>query len=294
MLEAVAPVTSTNPPHLDPSDLRLRLTSRSNYGRRYSSEANPTYQPKQGTMKHVTRSGSCFLRVMSMEGSTNSSPVSDGEVQGRFYTDQRRRPRGRAHGYPLSKTIEKAKLPLNFWMLQCNLYDGRGDPGEHVYQFQTNMLLLLVSNAVMCRAFPSTLRKATHTWFKSLRPRSIHSFSQLTDLFQNHFVSSKTRRKNYVSLLNVVQERNESLTHYLGRFNAATLKIDNLDELVKYTAFLRGLRPTTKFAFAVNKTPPGNMSALLNKANKYIQAEKYLETHKGNRGDNGQEPGKRT
>ncbi|KAK3039053.1 hypothetical protein RJ639_028504 [Escallonia herrerae] len=196
-------------------------------------------------------------------------------------------------GYPMSKAIEKAKLPPNFWMPQCDLYDGSGDPGEHVYQFQTNMLLLQVSNAVMRRAFPTTLRKAAHAWFKSLLPRSIHSFAQLSDLFQKHFVSSRTRRKNSASLLNVVQERNESLSRYLGRFNATTLEIDNMDESVKYTAFMHGLRPTSKFTFAVNKSPPGNMNALLDKANKYIQAEEYLETHKEHRGDNGKEQEKR-
>ncbi|KAK2999683.1 hypothetical protein RJ639_024172 [Escallonia herrerae] len=159
-------------------------------------------------------------------------------------------------------------------MPQCDLYDWSGDPGEDVYQFQTNMLLLQVSDVVMCRAFPTALRKAAHAWFKSLRPRSIHSFAQLSDLFQKYFVSSRTRRKNSASLINVVQERNESLSHYLGCFNAATLEIDNLDESVKYTAFLRGLHPTSKFAFAVNKSPSGNMSALLNKANKSRRAPK--------------------
>ncbi|KAK3043668.1 hypothetical protein RJ639_000084 [Escallonia herrerae] len=142
-------------------------------------------------------------------------------------------------------------------MPQCDLYDGTGDPGEHVYQFQTNMLLLQVSDAVMCRAFPTTLRKAAHAWFKSLQPRSIYSFGQLSDLFQKYFVSSRSRKKNSASLLNIVQEKNESLACFLGRFNAATLEIDNLDESVKYTAFLRGLQPTSKFAFSVNKSPPG-------------------------------------
>ncbi|KAK3004953.1 hypothetical protein RJ639_020200 [Escallonia herrerae] len=199
------------------------------------------------------------------------------------------------------KVISQNKKPRNmspevahvFDMPQCDLYDGSRDPVEHVYQFQTNMILFQVSDAVMCRAFPTTLRKATHTWFKSLQPRSIHSFTQLSNLFQKYFVSSPTRRKNSASLLNVVQERNESLSRYLGRFNAATLEIDNLDESVKYTAFMRGLRPTSKFAFAVNKSLPGSMSALLDKANKYIQAEEYLETHKEHRGDNGQEQEKR-
>ncbi|KAK3035469.1 hypothetical protein RJ639_034439 [Escallonia herrerae] len=194
----------------------------------------------------------------------------------------------------LSLAIEKAKLPPNFRMPQCDLYDGIGDPGEHVYQFQINMLLLQVSDAVMCRAFPTTLRKAAHAWFKSLQPRSIYSFGQLSDLFQKHFVSSRSRRKNSASLLNIVQEKNESLACFLGRFNAATLEIDNLDESVKYIAFLRGLRPTSKFAFSVNKSPPGNMKALLEKANKYIQAEEYLETHKGRREEGKEEQKKRS
>ncbi|KAK3023208.1 hypothetical protein RJ639_044008 [Escallonia herrerae] len=101
-------------------------------------------------------------------------------------------------------------------MPQCDLYNRTGDPGEHVYQFEMNMLLLQVSDAEMCRAFPTTLRK-------------------------KHFVSSRSRRKNSASLLNFVQEKNESLACFLGRFKAATLEIDNLDESVKYTAFLRGL-----------------------------------------------------
>ncbi|KAK3014153.1 hypothetical protein RJ639_008494 [Escallonia herrerae] len=319
-LEAVAPTISTNQTHLDPSDLRLRLTSRSGYGRSHKSETDPSYQPR-----HVDRSESYLRREKSIEDSTNSPPAASDKIRGRRSTGQKHCPQGRVHppgrkvrpqgrtsrkptsgtcpeeytpprddsGYPLSKGIEKAKLPPNFRMPQCDLYDGNGDPGEHVYQFQTNMLLLQVSDAVMCRAFPTTLRKAAHAWFKSLRPRSIHSFAQLSDSFQKHFVSSRTRRKNSASLLNVVQERNESLSRYLGRFNAATLEIDNLDESVKYTAFMRGLRPTTKFAFAVNKSPPGNMSDLLEKANKYIQAEEYLETHKEHRGDNEQGQEKR-
>ncbi|KAK3020699.1 hypothetical protein RJ639_046562 [Escallonia herrerae] len=166
-------------------------------------------------------------------------------------------------GYPLSEVIEKAKLPLNFWMPQSDLYDRSGDPGEHIYKFQTNMLLLQVSDTVMCRAFPTTLRKAAHAWFKSLRPRSIHFFDQLSDIFQKHFVSSPTRRKTSTSLLNAVQERNESLSHYLGRFNTAMLEIDNLDESMKYTTFLCGLRPTSKFAFVVNKSLHGNMNTQL-------------------------------
>ncbi|KAK3017033.1 hypothetical protein RJ639_006771 [Escallonia herrerae] len=297
---AVAP-PSTYHSHLDPSDLRLRLTSKSSYGRKYQSTADPTYNPKDKSGDHITRSGSCYHHDSSVEDSTNSSPAQAARVKTprrsihrkRTPESQRSRPRDES-GYPLLKAIEKAKLPPNFRMPQCDLYDETGDPGEHVYQFQTNMLLLQVSDAVMCRAFPTTLRKVAHAWFKSLQPRSIYSFGQLSDLFQKHFVSSRSRRKNSASLLNIVQEKNESLACFLGRFNTTTLEIDNLDESVKYTTFLRGLRPTSKFVFSMNKSPPGNMKALLEKANKYIQAEEYLETHQGWRGEGKEEQEKRS
>ncbi|KAK3010829.1 hypothetical protein RJ639_011513 [Escallonia herrerae] len=138
------------------------------------------------------------------------------------------------------------------------------------------MLLLQVSDVVMYRAFPTTLRKAAHAWFKSLQLRSIYSFGQLSDLFQKHFVSSRSRRKNSASLLNIVQEKNESLAYFLGRFNAATLEIDNLVESVKYTAFLRGHRPTSKFAFYVNKSLPA-IEALI----KHGQLRKFVAPRDG-------------
>ncbi|KAK3024464.1 hypothetical protein RJ639_043185 [Escallonia herrerae] len=261
---AVAP-PSTHNSHLNPSDLCLRLTSRSSYYRKYRSTADPTYNPKKKNGDHTTRSGSCYRRDPSAEDNTDSSPklVARAEtprksthkkrapesrsrerdswkVVPRYHSPERSPPRDES-GYPLSDAIQKAKLPPNFRMPQCDLYDGTRDPGEHVYQFETNMLLLQVSDAVMCRAFPTTLRKAAHAWFKSLQPRSIYSCGQLSDLFQKHFVSSRSRRKNSTSLLNIVQEKNESLACFLGRFNSATLEIDNLDESVKYTTFLRGL-----------------------------------------------------
>ncbi|KAK3018404.1 LOW QUALITY PROTEIN: hypothetical protein RJ639_004703 [Escallonia herrerae] len=294
---AVAP-PSTYHSHLNPGDLRFRLTSRSSYGRKYRSAADPTFDPKERGEEHMTRSGSCYRRDPSVEDSTNSSPAQAAEAETlrrsmhRKMTpeSQRSRPRNES-GYPLSKAIKKAKLPPNFRMPQSDLYDETGDPGEHVYQFQTNMLLLQVSDAIMCRAFPTTLRKAAHAWFKLYNQGPSTPSANYQISFKNTF---RSRRKSSTSLLNIVQEKNESLECFLGRFNAATLEIDNLDESVKYTAFLRGLRPTSKFAFSMNKSPPGNMKALLEKANKYIQAEEHLETHRGRRGEGKEEQKKRS
>ncbi|KAK3014767.1 hypothetical protein RJ639_007952 [Escallonia herrerae] len=108
-----------------------------------------------------------FSTETSIEDNTNSPPVLGGDIRDRRCGNQRPlsprtnsclqtksaspranfsqnhlrarpeevNPPREDSGYPLSKAIEKAKLPPNFWMPQCNLYDGSGDPGEHVYQF---------------------------------------------------------------------------------------------------------------------------------------------------------------
>ncbi|KAK3037883.1 hypothetical protein RJ639_032113 [Escallonia herrerae] len=65
---------STHNSHLDPSDLHLRLTSRSSYGNKYRSTTDPTFDPKEKSGEHMTRSGSCYHRDPSVKDSTNSSP----------------------------------------------------------------------------------------------------------------------------------------------------------------------------------------------------------------------------
>ncbi|KAK3015094.1 hypothetical protein RJ639_006656 [Escallonia herrerae] len=271
---AVAP-PSTYHSHLDPGDLRLRLTSRSSYGRKYQSTADPTYNHKDKSGDH---------------SKTVPTPLPHRPPELRPLEDLSTG-RGRLSFVPENGTLGRLSLdiviqndiPRRKNLDICYSRPSRKQSCLPIFE------CLNVSDAVMCRAFPTTLRKAAHAWFKSLQPRSIYFFGQLSDLFQKHFVSSRSRRKNSASLLNIVQEKNESLACFLRRFNTATLEIDNLDESVKYSAFLRGLRPTSKFAFFVNKSPPGNMKALLDKANKYIQAEEYLETHRGRRGEGKEE-----
>ncbi|KAK3001315.1 hypothetical protein RJ639_022280 [Escallonia herrerae] len=230
---------------------------KADYSRRHESETDPSYQPEREIRKHVTKSGSCFQRETSMEDNTNS-PLS-------WVTK-----------FEIDAARTKGIVPKDEFMHSNEKCVPKGE-------------LLTKPSLGPARRNSLPQGKTLDTPYL----KSIHSFAELSDLFQKHFVSSRTRRKNSASLLNVIQERNKSLSRYLGRFNTATLEIDSLDESVKYTAFMRRLRPTSKFALAVNKSPPGTMSTLLDKANKYIQAEEYLETHKGHREDNGQEQEKK-
>ncbi|KAK3042966.1 hypothetical protein RJ639_000943 [Escallonia herrerae] len=66
--------SSTHHSHLDPTDLRLHLTSKSSYDHKYRSATDPTFNPKEKSGEHTTRSESCYCRDPLVEGSTNSSP----------------------------------------------------------------------------------------------------------------------------------------------------------------------------------------------------------------------------
>ncbi|KAK3012082.1 hypothetical protein RJ639_011975 [Escallonia herrerae] len=262
---AVAPPPAYHS-HLDPGDLRLRLTSRSSYGRKYQSTADPTYNHKDKSGDHVTRSGSCYV-VAIHQSKTVPTPLPHRPPELRpledLSTGRRRLSLVPKNGTPGRWSLDiilqndlaqgmnpdircrrpsrrQSCLPI-FGCLNVTSTTGLVIQENMFTSFKQTCYSSRFQTLSCAEPFPTTLRKAAHAWFKSLQPRSIHSFSQLSDLFQKHFVSSRSRRKNSASLLNIVQEKNESLACFLGRFNAATLEIDNLDESVKYTAFLRGL-----------------------------------------------------
>lgn len=50
-------------------------------------------------------------------------------------------------------------LPKHFKMSQLKIYDGSTDPVDHLEGFKTLMLFQEATDVVLCRAFPSTLRK---------------------------------------------------------------------------------------------------------------------------------------
>ena len=67
------------------------------------------------------------------------------------------------------------------------------------------------------------------------------SFYQLSCLFIVHFVSSRWQHHNSNFLMSIKQQENEPFREYINRFNIATLKVQNLDQLVAMTALKVGL-----------------------------------------------------
>ena len=87
-----------------------------------------------------------------------------------------------------SITSHPLPLPFKFKIPTLDSYDGTRDPYDHIATFKMTMLLQGVPDAIMCRAFPTTLKGLTRVWFGKLPPNTITSFQELSMLFINNFV----------------------------------------------------------------------------------------------------------
>ncbi|KAL4287300.1 hypothetical protein AHAS_Ahas19G0172400 [Arachis hypogaea] len=81
----------------------------------------------------------------------------------------------------------KTKVPKHFKAPDMTPYDGISDPSHHLSNFRSRMYLTDASDAIRCKAFPTTLTKTAIKWFDILPPRSIASFDDLAKKFLARF-----------------------------------------------------------------------------------------------------------
>ena len=86
-------------------------------------------------------------------------------------------------------------LPHKFYMPYIDSYDGVKDPLDHLETFKTLMPLRGVTDEIMCRAFPTTLKGATRIWLSRLTPGSIRTYKELGAQFTLHFIGGYKYKK---------------------------------------------------------------------------------------------------
>ena len=176
---------------------------------------------------------------------------------------------------PFTISVNSFPLPLKFHMPQVENYDGNKDPLDHLESFNALMHLQGISDEIMCRAFPTTLKGPVRIWFSRLTPNSISSFKELSTQFASHFIGGHRYKKSTACLMNIKQREDETLRYYITRFNKETLLIDEADNKILVATFTNRLRKG-KFLFSLYKNDPKTMSNVLYRATKYMNAEDAL------------------
>ena len=173
---------------------------------------------------------------------------------------------------PYSEEIMHAPLPKTFKMPNLVVYDGKGDPNNHIDIFKSWMDFEQVSELARCRAFPLTLAGPAQEWHSRIPPKSVFSFEQLAFQFITHFNGAKPMKKPATHLMSVRQGDNETLEDYTRRFNQEAMQVEDFTDQAAIQAMLAGLKPGA-FRWDIAKNTPKTLSGVIEEAQKHVIAE---------------------
>ena len=104
---------------------------------------------------------------------------------------------------PFITSINSHPLPSKFKIPSSDSYDGMCDPCDHIATFKATMHLQEVSELIMYKAFPTTLKGPIRVWFSKIPPNTVSSFEELSKLFVNNFIVSQRHKHFSLNLLTI-------------------------------------------------------------------------------------------
>ncbi|XP_033134310.1 uncharacterized protein LOC103848768 [Brassica rapa] len=136
-------------------------------------------------------------------------------------------------------------MPRKFSFPSIKMYDGTGDPDDHITQYKQMMLAFALPKesreATMCKGFSSSLIGPVLQWYINLLNRSISSFAGQGDKFVEQFASSRSLEKTSDDLYEILQHRVEPLRDYIAHFNQEKVAVPECSIPTAISAFKRGL-----------------------------------------------------
>lgn len=141
--------------------------------------------------------------------------------------------------FPFSEEICMIEMPSRFTYPTIRVYDGNGDPDDHIAKYKrgcTRLQCISSRERLACaRGVEPVWTSAS--WFINPPNESISSFVELHDLFVEQFSSSRKIENRFDDMYTVKQRADEPLQEYVARFNQEKATITNYNFETMIIAF---------------------------------------------------------
>ncbi|KAL0921612.1 hypothetical protein M5K25_008701 [Dendrobium thyrsiflorum] len=130
-----------------------------------------------------------------------------------------------SRGRPYPIEYERESYPAGFVPPRFRVFDGLGNPRQHVAQYRAVCCNIGGNDALMLRLFVSSLGGVAFEWYADLPNDSVYTFAELEQLFIQRFISTEYRVT--VGELVVTRQRpHESLLNYIVRWRNLSLQCE--------------------------------------------------------------------
>ncbi|XP_062119221.1 uncharacterized protein LOC133832968 [Humulus lupulus] len=178
---------------------------------------------------------------------------------------------------PFSEWIQNEPKPRDFVIPSLPAFNGKGDPLNHLFQFQQKMALEANNEAIQCKVFSTTFSGPALLWFRQLKPGSLNSFSDLRRSFLQQYSANREAPRTMANLYQTEQGENEHPKAYLQRFIDLVHQIHDVDPLTAANHFVKSLQVGSLLHENLTMTPPYDMADVQTRAEGVFRVLEFRE-----------------
>ncbi|CAL5425633.1 unnamed protein product [Camellia sinensis] len=122
---------------------------------------------------------------------------------------------------PYPAWVDAVPFPSGFFQPDFKMFDGTGDPRQHVAHFLSRCGPIAQNEALCLQLFVQSLESSAFTWYANLPEGSIINWDSMVKEFLKQFCNTQ-RRVGVPELIETKQRDNESVTDFIARWRALT------------------------------------------------------------------------
>ncbi|XP_062094073.1 uncharacterized protein LOC133800122 [Humulus lupulus] len=178
---------------------------------------------------------------------------------------------------PFAEWIQNEPKLRDFVIPPLPAFNGKGDPLNHLFQFQKIMALEANNEAIQCKVFSMTFSGTALLWFRQLKPGSVKNFGDLRRAFLQQYNANREAPRTMADLYRIEQGENEHPKSYLQHFIDLLHQIYDVDLVTATNLFVKSLQVGSLLHENLTMTPPYDMDEIQIRAEGVFRVLEFRE-----------------